>query len=725
MFRPTLFGKYLLTHRLAVGGMAEIFKARVYGVGGFEKVLVVKQILPQYATYREFVDMFIDEAKITVSLNHGNIVPVYELGRIEGYYFIAMECVHGRDLAQVLLRSRELEQPMEPEQAVAISIDVLKGLHYAHRCKDRQGRPMGIVHRDVSPQNIMVSWDGEVKLLDFGIAKAAQKLSQTHPGAVRGKFSYLSPEMARGEAVDHRTDIFSAGIVLWEALTGQRLFTGGNEADVLRKIEAAQVEPPSLVRPKVPEALDPIVLTALARDPAERYKDAATFQLALSKFLYSSRQAVTSESIGEYMREIFAEQIAKEMAAEQDPKHVEEVQRLYDELAEKMKGQATDAGKAPSRRPKKGRRQATQPGIGLEPRAPTPTRPLTDRRRAEGTPGPRTGATSRSGIVTGRVSTEGRGTGEVTASRTGELGRTAVSDPNLELDDLLAEMGPGEAVVPPPAPAAAPETSLEYEVFASREDDEAGIFDKADRGRPLGWILVVIVLLAFGGYLLYSQTGLFHKDANPAARKPKPAPYTASITVRVQPEKIRDPGGRERYARLFWHQGDSPVTLRDLPVDQEQELRIEMNGYRVHRLTIPPGAWQLRDGMAPTAANAWQRRLTISLKSGSGPPLHQTLAPLPGRKAKGGSHKNQTGQIQLDTRPAGARVWLFVGSGFSGENLDPRQPHRFMAILPGRGRRVLTLRPFRSPNQPGDWTLGSGSSHTVRFKGEINFDEDD
>ncbi|MDY0003395.1 MAG: serine/threonine-protein kinase [Polyangia bacterium] len=736
MFRPTLFGKYLLTHRLSVGGMAEIFKAKVYGVGGFEKDLVVKQILPQYATYREFVDMFIDEAKITVSLNHGNIVPVYELGRIEGVYFIAMEYVYGRDLGQVLLRARELERPMSPEAAVAVIIDMLKGLDYAHRRKDRQGRPMGIVHRDVSPQNVIVSFDGEVKLLDFGIAKAAQKLSQTHPGAVRGKFSYLSPEMASGEPVDRRTDIFSAGIVLWEALTLQRLFTGSNEAEVLRKISVGSVQPPSSVRPKLPTALDPIVLKALARDPADRYKDAAAFQLALSKFLYSSRGGVTSESIGDYMKDIFASQIAKEEAAEQDPSRQEEIQRLYDELAIKTRQQATDPGRKAARQPR-GRRQATQPGIGTDDLGATrtPTRPFTDRSQAVVNTGEmparvKTGHGKTPVSVSGQLDGDTRQDGAVvTSDSLREVVRTGPLDPNLALDEMLAEMAPSKTASTDkftPEEDALPDLAildeLEYEVFAARGGDDAALFAETSRARPLGWMAAVVIILLFAGYIVYSQTGLFRGRDRGPTKTPQAQSYAGTVAVKMHPEEVRRKDGNPTVGQLYWHQGDSPVTLEDLPLEQEVDILVELAGYRPQKVLVPREAWIRRPGVQGTT-NTHERRLRLTLRPGQGEATTLTVKPPAPDEASPPPPRGHTGRLILDTDPAGAPVWLHVGTRFEGEGLSPKRLHRFMAILPERGRRVLTLRPFVSPDNPGDWRV-SPTGTTVTYSGEINFEEE-
>lgn len=304
MFKPVQFGKYYLTERIAVGGMAEIYKAKLYGVSGFEKSMVVKQILPQYARNAEFIKMFIDEAKISVSLSHGNIIPVYELGRIDGIYYIAMEYVHGKTIAEITEVAQQRKLPISVEHAIFIAIEICKGLDYAHRNVDDEGTALGVVHRDLSPSNVLVTMTGEVKIADFGIAKATDKLGVTEVGVIKGSHGYMSPEQVRGEEVDHRTDIFSTGILLHEMVTGRRLFEG-SDADVVNRITKSIVTLPSMVSPEVPIELDPVILQALARSPDDRYQDASELQLALSRLLFSIGAGATSSTLGGYMRQLF------------------------------------------------------------------------------------------------------------------------------------------------------------------------------------------------------------------------------------------------------------------------------------------------------------------------------------------------------------------------------------------------------------------------------------
>ena len=215
MRHPTKFGKYLLLERIAVGGMAEVFVAKAFGVEGFERLLAIKKILPTMGEDAEFIRMFVDEARIAVQLAHANIVQVLELGKHEERLYIAMEYVSGRDLRQLMERFRKRQEAMPLPQVCLIVAEVCEALDHAHRKRDAQGRPLGIVHRDVSPQNVLVSFEGEVKLIDFGIAKAESRLQKTQSGILKGKFSYMSPEQVKGQPIDGRSDVLACGVLLW------------------------------------------------------------------------------------------------------------------------------------------------------------------------------------------------------------------------------------------------------------------------------------------------------------------------------------------------------------------------------------------------------------------------------------------------------------------------------------------------------------------------------
>jgi predicted ATPase/serine/threonine protein kinase/Tfp pilus assembly protein PilF len=302
------FGKYQLVRRLASGGMGEVYLARAPGARGFEKKVVLKRVLPHLAEEKEFLELFLDEARIAASLNHPNVAQIFDLGEVDGSWFLTMEYVPGRDLRRVLARVQERGARTLPlGLTLRIISDAAAGLDYAHKARDPDGRPLRIVHRDVSPHNVLVGFDGGVKLIDFGVAKAANRLQQTGTGLLRGKFPYMSPEQVEGVELDGRADVFSLGIVFWEVLTGTRLFRAASDAATVRLVAEARVEAPSRVNPDVPAEVDALCLRALARDPDRRYPDAGAMRLALEDCLFRQRLPGSAMHLEAFMRGQFAD----------------------------------------------------------------------------------------------------------------------------------------------------------------------------------------------------------------------------------------------------------------------------------------------------------------------------------------------------------------------------------------------------------------------------------
>ncbi|MBI3606545.1 MAG: protein kinase [Nitrospirae bacterium] len=299
------FGNYVLLKKIGRGGMAELFLARQVGVAGFERVLAIKRILPHLTEDPEFVEMFVNEAKIAAQITHPNVVQIYDFGTVMGTYYIAMEYVMGKSLAAVLTTGKERGQWIPPHHAVQITARIASGLDHAHRGQTMSGEPLGIIHRDISPQNILLGYNGDIKLVDFGIAKAASSSTHTQTGMIKGKLAYLSPEQAWGKPVDHRADVFSLGIVLHEMLTGQRLFKAENEIATLERVRTAKVPPPSSLNPLVAKDLDPIVLKALTQHPDDRYPTAQAFQDALDKHLLTLGPLPTGRDLATYLHGLF------------------------------------------------------------------------------------------------------------------------------------------------------------------------------------------------------------------------------------------------------------------------------------------------------------------------------------------------------------------------------------------------------------------------------------
>ena len=301
------FGHYRLLRQIAVGGMAEIYLAKSRGIGGFEKFVALKVIHPNYSADEHFIQMLIDEAKITVQLQHVNIGQIFDLGRIGDQYFITMEFVDGADLFKVLRRASEIEYDMPVEVAAFVVQEVCAALDYAHHKNDDLGRPLEIIHRDVSPQNVLISYAGEVKVVDFGIAKAALRARQTAAGVIKGKYYYMSPEQAWGDPVDQRSDIFSTGILLYEILTGQMLYLEEDLTLLLDMVRKAEIEPVSRRRREVPPELEAIVMKALRKRPEDRYQSAHDFQDALQRFLYQYAPDMSASKLAATMARVLGE----------------------------------------------------------------------------------------------------------------------------------------------------------------------------------------------------------------------------------------------------------------------------------------------------------------------------------------------------------------------------------------------------------------------------------
>jgi len=274
----TTFGQYVLEECIATGGMAQVYKARMLGLEGFQKTVAIKRILPHLTNNAEFVKMFVDEAKLAAQLSHPNILEIYDLGKIDESHYIAMEHIEGRDLRSILDACRDREVAVPVPVALQIAILLAGALDYAHKKRDFDNRDLGLVHRDVSPQNVLISSAGEIKLCDFGIAKAASKASHTRAGALKGKLQYMSPEQAWGKDIDHRSDVFSLGLVLYEMLTAHKVFAGDSELSILEQVRNPEVAAPSTLSSDVPAEVDRIVLKALSPDRADRYQSALDLQ---------------------------------------------------------------------------------------------------------------------------------------------------------------------------------------------------------------------------------------------------------------------------------------------------------------------------------------------------------------------------------------------------------------------------------------------------------------
>jgi serine/threonine protein kinase len=303
-------GDYVVLKRVAIGGMAEIFLARREGMGGFDRLVVLKRILPEYAHNEEFVRMFLNEARIAATLHHSNIVQVHGIGEERGQVFFAMEFLHGEDLSRVLSRANQIGRPPQLDGVMTIASAVCAGLHYAHERTGPDGQSLGIVHRDVSPHNVFVTYDGSIKLLDFGIAKATTSFGKTRTGVLKGKVAYMSPEQAYSQPVDRRSDIFCMGILLWELTTGRRLYRRRSELETLKALVDADAPRPSSVVSSYPPELEAIVMKCLSREREGRFATCDELSQALERFAANQGLQVSPLIATRMMRSLFKAEIA-------------------------------------------------------------------------------------------------------------------------------------------------------------------------------------------------------------------------------------------------------------------------------------------------------------------------------------------------------------------------------------------------------------------------------
>ncbi len=302
-----IIGRYALHQEIAAGGMASVHVGRLLGLAGFSRTVAIKRLHPHFAKDQEFLDMFLDEARLAARIRHPNVVSTLDVVALEGELFIVMDYVQGESLSKLLRTSRKAGQLVPTPIAVSVFLGVLYGLHAAHEARDERGEPLGVVHRDVSPQNILVDTDGAARVVDFGVAKAVGRLQSTREGQLKGKLAYMSPEQVKGQPVDRRTDVFAASVVLWEMLTGARLFQGDSEAATYAKLIDGVIEPPGKYAKDLPQALDAIVRRGLERNPDERYPTA----LAMAEDLEGIVALPSPREVGKWVREVAGETLAQ------------------------------------------------------------------------------------------------------------------------------------------------------------------------------------------------------------------------------------------------------------------------------------------------------------------------------------------------------------------------------------------------------------------------------
>jgi serine/threonine protein kinase len=359
--RPKVIGRYALFGEIASGGMATVHFARLVGPVGFSRTVAIKRLHPQYAKDPEFVAMFLDEARLASRVQHPNVVTTLDVVNMPNEVFLVMEYVAGESLSKLVKNAKKEDVRIPPSHVAGIIAGMLHGLHAAHEAKSERREPLNIVHRDVSPQNVLVGVDGVARVLDFGVAKAAMRAQSTRDGQMKGKLSYMSPEQLNGRGVDRRTDLFAAGVVLWEALTGKRLFDGSDAGEIFAKVVAAEIPEPKTITENIPDALNAVVMKALERNPDKRYQTAREFAIDLE----SSIPVATGRTVGEWVERFAGPDLERRLALVAD---IESVSTSPEDLAKIEK----EDGAAPLPELPEQSVSTVQPVSGSRPRIPPP-----------------------------------------------------------------------------------------------------------------------------------------------------------------------------------------------------------------------------------------------------------------------------------------------------------------------------------------------------------------
>jgi serine/threonine protein kinase len=511
--------------------MGRLYIAERRGIQGFVKIVALKRIQPHLADSKQLREMFLNEARIAARLEHPNIVATYELGEVDGNYFISMEYLPGEDLSTIIAGCADGRMPIDI--AVALAQQAAQGLHYAHEARDGQGRPIGLVHRDVSPRNIFVTYHGIVKLLDFGVVRGPEK-QKSIPGVFKGKYGYCAPEQLEGRQIDRRTDVFCLGIALWECLTGTRLFDAATDAATIDAVRSRPVEPPSALRPEVPAELDAIALRALARDPDRRFKTAYDMSEELDRFLVGHDDRPTSKSVGRWMEKVFGvERATLKKAISQGGEVTATLERLFALNAIRPAG-AEGAGTEVT--------GTTGGASAAQPRAMWSTsmgsHPSGDRRGSEPSGGSPSGGSSSGGA--------GSASGLTPASRSSSSGRAALPTP------------------PSPARAAA------LRVAARPPDTHPSrVTPRAGAKLPI----ILGVALVLGGVGVVGAVVLRGERSSSDAAAPRAARATATLEIRSEPAGAHilvdgSPSGLR-----------TPATLTGLSVGITVRIGLDRPGY--------------------------------------------------------------------------------------------------------------------------------------------------
>lgn len=644
----TFLGRYELQKKLAVGGMAEIYLAHVTGVGGFQKQVVVKRILPQLAESEELFNMFLDEARIAATLHHPNVVQVYDACHEDGEYFMAMEYLDGTDLRTLRKVLADRAEPLPWEHSLHIVLSIAAGLHYAHDKRGYDDLPLGIVHRDVTPHNIFLTREGSVKLVDFGIAKAEGRTTETAMGTLKGKLAYMSPEQCVGDAVDRRSDIYSLGIILYELTTGKRLYKGSTEYQLIKEIVEGEIKRPSSFM-EYPPDLEALVMRCLEKSPRARFQSARDVQSAVEAFAREYQLPLSSLNFSSFLEPLLEE---AGIAAEERWKQRTEtmpIRVLPGSNPARMPGDAAPAtrtGDLPSLAAL-ARHAASSPGDGDEPmtarvpedmlarlREEERQLAISEQERNEADAIPRFAAGTTSSNVVRRasslssspvpsVSTDDRFDADSGSAEDAQpIWETSIRASLEERARPAPRRQSSTMVVAPLGSPAVPELS----------DDDMRV--TASVGGL--WIAALLVLGASGGAAyLYSQ---------------RDAPTTASpVAVETRAEVGSLVVAGDSGAQVWMFLGRTPIQTLAINSESEHRIRLEHEGYHNDERTLGAATW-LRDASGTQHAD-----VKIEL-------VPEGLAPPVPPESSGSPTDQRPASLRIQSSPDAANAWLFVGT---------------------------------------------------------------
>lgn len=502
-------GRYRVVDEIGLGGMASVHLARMDGLGGFQKWVAIKKIHSHLVQDESFIQMFLDEARIAARISHPNVATVFEVGQHERTYWIAMEYLHGEPLREVMRRTEELGAPMPPEIACRVIADAAEGLHSAHELLGKNGEQLQVVHRDVTPHNLFVTYDGTTKVVDFGIAKFASRMSSTLAGTLKGKLAYMSPEQVHGEALDRRTDIFALGVVLWELTTGQRLFRMESDLDTLAKVQECAVPRPSSLVRGYPIDLEKIVMKALAKNRGERFKTARELSRALQSLLMRRGLFIASDEVAAYVQSIFTERIQKREA------HLRWAAEVTKTLSVDSLGEAGDAPASSSelRLPAAGR-PAPRPAAGTPAVEPSSHKPAHGGNGRHAGPGRRDASAHRPPPSVS-ASTESSPDDTLRRGRGGSITADAPTGESVAFDVGSYEDGPT-------IQGNSPEFGYDEDDDDEGDQDETLVTSSPEEGEALRMRMLPAPTPAAGRPFKETQEmGV----ASSTATRPRPAPY--------------------------------------------------------------------------------------------------------------------------------------------------------------------------------------------------------